>query len=118
MGAGPEALIPTPISKETMMSEYLDEINEADQDLFVVASTLRYLSNSFYQTGNTILGNKMSEYADRIDAANKRIRTAVAKELNRSVAQAQENSATLMKGVMAGIHLGRDENEADPLDGD
>ena len=92
------------------MSEYLDEINEADQELFVVTEQLRYLSNAFYQTGNDAIGFKLSRAADKIEEANKKIRGAVAKELNRSIKQAEESSVNVFKGVMAGIELGQNED--------
>ena len=90
------------------MSEYLDAIHEADQELYLTSTALRYLGGAFYQTGNETVGLKLSQLADRIDAANAQIRGAVSQELNRSVQQAQENSATLVQGVMAGIELGQD----------
>ena len=92
------------------MSEYLDGVHDNTSEVYQVAEDLHDLAVAFNRTGNETVARKLSLLSAKLYSASRRINTVVSQELNRSVQQAQENSANLVRGVLAGIELGQNED--------
>lgn len=92
------------------MSEYLDRVHAADNVFRGLAMELVSLANAFRMTGNSTMSSQLFNMASELSDAADQVNKAVAKELNDSVRQAQENSANLVKSALAGIELGQNED--------
>ena len=92
------------------MSDFLDKTHTERKKLINMANELYDLSNAFWMTGNKMMGTRLKTFADQIYLSSQAIGEAVSKEIDARLKDAQESSVNLVKGVMAGIELGKNKD--------
>lgn len=95
------------------MSQYLDKIHEAQQDIRIAKDMLYTLADAFDLTGNRDMSGKLCRIAFSIDKAQGNIGDAVSTELHRSVKQAEESAAATVQAVLnASLMRDKDDNDS------
>lgn len=89
-----------------MNDSYLDTIRKQQEELRLVSCILNNLADAFIMTGNEFMYDKLKYLSDKTFTSQKEIGDAVARELNRSIKQSQQNSKNMIEGILAsrGIH--------------
>lgn len=89
----------------------IDKLNNARGSLLLCSDKLEKLSNSFYNTGNIYIGDKLAKIAEDIVNADEIIGKQVFAILDREFKTAETNSAIILKAVLAGAELTKNKKE-------
>lgn len=84
-----------------MSDTYLDTIHEETEKVRMAAYKLQTLSEAFYATGNTSVGETLSVMSERLFLASEKINGAVGKEINDKYQTAEQNTMTTVAACLA-----------------
>ena len=87
----------------TMMSEYLDTIHGATEDIRHCAYKLSEMSTAFYIVGNNTMARKLEIMADKFMAAQEEINNAVSRELTDRCKEAEQAAFNTVSACLAVI---------------
>ena len=79
---------------------------KAIDQLTKIGYRLESLSNSFYGTGNTIMGDELLFIAQNILDTSDILGNAVGESIHERFKQSQETSTTILKATLAGCLIG------------
>ena len=83
------------------MSEFLNVTTRALDDIYRVAKQLGYLSNAHFATGNTHLGEKMEEYAEKLNVCENEIRKEIRRKITDDLKEAEQSARNTVEAVLA-----------------
>lgn len=92
---------------DTTSGTWLDRHHRAQEELRHIVTNLQYMSTSFFNVGNPIIGTKLERLADTLEKVAEMERTAVSETLSESCASAQQGSINVLQAVLAGAQLER-----------
>lgn len=83
------------------MSEYLDVMFEKTSDIEGVSRELRQLARAYFLTGNSVMGETLSDMAEVLTKAQEEIDCAVGRELNDRCLASQQSAYNTVAACLA-----------------
>lgn len=88
------------------MSDFLDTTSDIMSALRSEVATLHRLSEAFYVTGNSSMGDRLSWVAESIDAQRQRLSDCVGQKVNDDYRESMEATGNVLRAALAGITAG------------
>lgn len=86
---------------------HTQKISDQRKVISDVAFELALLGDAFAKTGNLVMAKRLSAFSDTLDGASEQIGVLVLQDIQERYHGAQENSALLLKAVLAGSQLAK-----------
>lgn len=85
---------------------------KAEEETETSRQQLMYLADAFLATGNFQVAKKLSKIVGDLDRAVGEMRAVFNSQIDTAFKAAQQSSANMLNGVLAGLELGRTEKDA------